>query len=104
MLNTKLNGNGSLGILNLEIFQDFRDGFGNSQLIRAQFDFRFGWRLVGSGDAGEFLDLVGARFGVKAFGIALFADFQRRIDEDFNELSWLASFCAPGRDPPGRAK
>src|SRR5205814_964372 len=38
-------------------------------------------------DAGEFANLSGARFFVEIFWIARFANFQRRIDEHFDELS-----------------
>ena len=60
--------------------------------------------FVGRGNAGEFLDLVGARLGIKALGVALLADFQRRVDINFDEFSRLHQFAAPGRGPRDTAK
>src|SRR5882672_5428672 len=48
--------NRRLGILDLEIFENLRDGFGDTQLVGAQFDFRGGGRFVRSRDAGKLLD------------------------------------------------
>jgi hypothetical protein len=54
--------------------------------IDAQFSI-FG-RLVRAVDAGEILELAGARLGVEAFDVALFGFGERRIDEDLEELAF----------------
>ncbi len=64
----------------------------------------FQGRFVGRGNAGEILDLIGPRLGVKAFGVALFADLQRRVDIHLDERARAASSAAPYRGLRDRAK
>ena len=47
----------------------------------------FSGAFVRRGDAGELLDLAGARLFVEALRVALLADFERRVDEDFDEIA-----------------
>jgi len=54
-------------------------------------DFGLLWRFIGGGDAGEITNLAGPRPGVKLFGVAGFADFQRGIDEHFDEPVFIVS-------------
>src|SRR6266404_5652811 len=44
-------------------------------------------RLVRGGDAGELLDLAGARLLVEAFHVALLADLDRALDVHLDEIS-----------------
>ena len=43
--------------------------------------------LIRAVDAGEVADLTRSRLGVEAFDIALFNDFERRRDVDFDEFA-----------------
>src|SRR5262249_4007273 len=44
-------------------------------------------RLVRIVNPREVLDLAAPRFGVQSLGVTLFADFQRRVNEDLDEMS-----------------
>ena len=48
-----------------------------------------GRRLVRRGDAGELLDLAGARLLVEPLHVALLADLDRAVDEDLDEVARL---------------
>ena len=50
-------------------------------------DLRLERRLVGRADAGEILDLAGARFFVETFHVALFGERQRCVDKDLDEIA-----------------
>src|SRR3546814_5675419 len=54
-------------------------------------------RLVFGVDAGEVLDQPGTGLGVQALDVTLFGDFQRRVDEDLDELAVLEQLA---RHPP----
>src|SRR5215208_7560716 len=63
-------------------------------------------RLVGVRDAGELLDLAGARLGVKALDVALLADLERGLGVDLDEplahlVPCLVADVAVGRDRSG---
>src|SRR5258706_11037438 len=75
-----LNRNLGRAVLDLEEVQNLRHRFRHAEQVRAQFDFRIDGRFVGSGNPGELLDLIGAGLGIKALGLALLADFARRVD------------------------
>src|SRR5580658_2568129 len=79
----------------LEVQKDGLRRFLGAQLGSVNHHFGVAWRLVRIRDAGEFLDNAGASFGVKAFPVALFTDFDRgsrvhqyKPAERFNHLPY----------------
>lgn len=54
--------------------------------------------LVGVADAGEIGDFAGSSGLIETFGVAAFADVERRIDEDFDEVAGLALGADPFAD------
>ena len=50
--------------------------------------FRINGRFIGAIDSREILDLAAPRFGIEAFDIAFFANRERRINEDFEKLTF----------------
>src|SRR5713226_617420 len=87
--NTRLpsNRNRRVFLAQLQVVEDFGDRLGDRQLVGRQLDVRPEGRFVRRGNPGEFLDLVGAGFRVQAFGVALLADFDRRVHIDFDEFA-----------------
>ena len=62
-----------------------------SRLIRSEFsridgDVRIGWFFVGIGDTGKLLDNAGPGFGIETFAVALFANFERSCDKNFDKI------------------
>ena len=84
----------SLNFFFVQVLNNASNRFRHGQLVGGQFDLRVKRRFVGRGNAGEILDLIGPRLGVKALGIALFADLQRRVDDR------LRRTCPPASDLP----
>ena len=52
-------------------------------------DLRVGRLLVGSGDAGEVLDLTGASLLVEALRVTLLGDLEGHVDVDLDERNGL---------------
>src|SRR6185312_5753753 len=90
-------------------FDNLSDGLLQAQLMSGQFEFRSVRGFIWRGNSGEFLDFVGAGFGVEALGIARLADVERRVHEDLYELSGLHALAdgiavrAVGRNECGDA-
>ncbi len=86
-----------------------RHGLFKSRIRRAGDDLRILGRFVGGVDPCEVLDLAGPRFLVELLRVPLLANFQRRIDEDLDEivaalqcdLAGAAAVRAVGRDESG---
>ena len=74
-----------------EVLLDFLNRFFDGEPVRLEMYFRVERRLVGGINAGEFQTLAtrqgGASLFIKTLGIARLADFQRRVDEDFDEFA-----------------
>ena len=62
-------------------------GFHDGHLAGIHDDFRIFGLLVGGGDAGKVGDLPGTGFFIEALGIAIFADLQVALYEDFDEVA-----------------
>src|SRR5262245_15312491 len=69
----------------LALSQDLGRALRDGLLVRVAGDLGPERRLVRVADAGELLDLAGARLLVEALHVALLADGERRVDEHFDE-------------------
>lgn len=67
------------GLLDITLFcqieQDLLGSFDGGDLTGVDDQIGVGWRDVGIGNTGNSLDFTGPGFGVEAFTVALFADF-----------------------------
>ncbi len=73
----------------LQIGDDLVREFVHASLAGLQHDLGVLGRFIGAVDAGEVFDLACAGLPVKPLGIALLADLQGGVDEDFNELAFI---------------
>src|SRR5262249_15181977 len=62
------------------------DTLADRELAGVERDLGIEWGLVGVINAGEALDLSGAGLGVEALDVALFADVDRGVAEDLDEV------------------
>ncbi len=78
--------------MHVQVFHNLRDGFSDRQLVSVKLKLRLRRRLVWRRNPSEFLDFISASLGLEAFGVALFADGQRRVNVDLHELTGLHYF------------
>src|SRR5438552_1205222 len=69
-----------------QLLKNRRERFIDGLLVRVHNYLWVLWRFVGRIDSGELPDFAGTRLFVKILRIARFANFQRRIDENFDKL------------------
>ena len=71
----------------MQVFEQAVNRFGHGQRVCIEMYLGCLRIFVGAVDAGKLLDFTPNRFFVESFRVATFADFERRIDENLNELA-----------------
>src|SRR5262245_38261830 len=86
MSNLRVSGRGD-DSLSLQVCQDVPRALLDASLARVDRELGLEWRLVRCRDAGELLDLAGARLLVEPLHVALLAHLDGTVDEYLDEVA-----------------